>query len=98
MIHHKIFEIQQFILDLFFHVSIEEAFSIPSHPFVELFEVNGEQDHVNCFSEISEGLEVISREVCFQASRGFDLLIHVLFASLSGAEQANVVDDWQVVG
>lgn len=98
MVHHKNFQIHQFVLDLFFHESIEKAFSIPSHPLVELFEIYSKQDHVNCLSKISEGLEVISREVGFQPSWGFDLLIDVLFASLSGAKQANVVDDWQVIG
>ena len=86
MLHHKIFEVQQFVLNFFFHKSIEEAFPIPSHPFVEFSQVYGEQDHVNCLSEIAKGLEVIFGEVCFQSGRGFDWLIKILFSLLSGAK------------
>ena len=42
MVHHKIFDTDQLILYLFFHKSIEEAFPIPSHPFIELSEVDSE--------------------------------------------------------
>ena len=86
MLHHKIFEVQQFVLNFFFHKSIEEAFPIPSHPFVEFSQVYGEQDHVNCLSEIAEGLEIMLGEVCLKSCWGLDWLIKILFSFLSGAK------------